>query len=153
VGRLEESLRPITERVGKLETDMTDVRTRIDRNARDFDSRNGILRSELLTEIDRRDQVQAGQFERQLHELDGALSQRINVAIADSRRTLRDEARVAARDTARAEVGAVETRLRGDIGSISRDAVTEIVRTEINAEVPNLTRRVADTLRSRPPSG
>ena len=153
VGTLEESLRPLTERVGKLETDMIDVRTSIDRNVTDFDSRTGILRGELLAEMDRRDQVQARQFERQLTTLDGALSQRINVAIADSRRTLSTETRVAARDTARAEVRAVETRLRGDIGSISRDAVTEIVRTEINAEVPNLTRRVADTLRSRPPGG
>jgi hypothetical protein len=153
VGRLEESLRPMTERVGKLETDMIDVRTRIDRNATDSNSRTGILRNELLAEMDRRDQVQARQFERQLTTLDGALNQRINVAIADSRRTLREESRVVARDTARAEVGAVETRLRGDIGSISRDAVTEIVRTEIDAEVPNMTRRVADTLRSRPPGG
>jgi predicted nucleic acid-binding Zn-ribbon protein len=153
VGRLEESLRPLTERVGKLETDVTDVRTRIDRNATDSNTRTGILRNELLAEMDRRDQVQAGQFDRQLTALDGALSQRINVAIADSRRTLREETLVVARDTARAEVGVVETRLRGDIGSISRDAVTEIVRTEISAEVPNLTRTVADTLRSRPPSG
>ncbi len=150
IGRIEETLAPISERVAKLEFDVVDVRTRIDRAGIDSDLRSNSLRTELLTEMDRRDQLQGDQFTRQLGALDASVSTRIGTSITDNNRFILDQVRTVARDTALIEVGTLETRLRTDITTISRDAVTSVVRTEIAAATPTLTRSITNTLRTRP---
>lgn len=149
LGRLEETVRPMSDRIQRLERDVDVIRGRNDLIRSEIDVADGRLRGELLAEMDRRDQLQAVQFTRQLTELDAQIGQRTTVAIGDSRRTILEEARVAARDTVRLEVGGLESRLRSDFGSISRNAVTEIVRSELSAATPTLTRSISENLRLR----
>lgn len=149
LGRLEETVRPMSDRIQRLERDVEVIRGRNDLISAEIDLAGGRLRGELLAEMDRRDQLQAVQFERQLTELDVQIGQRTSILIGDSRRTILDEARLAARDTARLEVSGLESRLRTDVGSISRSAVTEIVRSELNAATPTLTRSISESLRIR----
>jgi len=94
--------------------------------------------------------LQATQFTRQLGVLDASVSTRISTSITDNNRFILDQVRTVARDTALIEVGTLETRLRTDITTISRDAVTSVVRTEIAAATPTLTRSITNTLRTRP---
>lgn len=150
IGRIEENLVPINERLFKLETQIIDLGRLTDLNTGLIDSRTTTLRTDMLTEMDRRDQLQADQFTRQLGTLDTSVNTRINTAITDNNRLLLDQTRTIARETALIEVGTLETRLRADIPVISRDAVTTVVRSEIAAATPTLTRSITNNLRTRP---
>ncbi len=150
IGQVEETLQPVRDRVTRLEASMDNVRARIDVLGNDLISTNTQVRSDLIAEMDRRDRLQATQFDQRLATLDATLTQRTNTAITDSRRVILDEARTAARETARLEIAPLETRLRTDLNVISRNIVTDVVRTEINAATPNLTESITNRLRLPP---
>lgn len=151
ISSLEKEVSPLTERVFRLESGLDDVIGRIGSLSTEFDSRDLVLRNQLLTEMDRRDQLQSTQFSTQLNTLDTTLTNRFNTAIGDSRRIILDEARTVALNTTRTEVSLAETRLRGDFTVISRDAVTDVVRTELTTIQPTLTRSIAKELSVKKP--
>jgi predicted nucleic acid-binding Zn-ribbon protein len=152
IATLETAVSPLTGRLVNLESELVDVRSRISGQSGALDARDARLRNELLTEMDQRDQLQLTAFNSRLATLDTTLSSRFNTAIGDSQRQTLNEARVIAGDTARAEVVAAETRLRGDIATISRDSVSNVVRAEITSLQPGLTRSVARELNAGQPN-
>jgi len=148
---LEKEVAPLTGRLVKLESELVDVRSRISGQSDAMDAREARLRNDMLTEMDQRDQLQLNEFNSRIVTLDATLTSRFNTAIGDSQRQTLNEARVIARDTARAEIGTAETRLRADIATISRDSVSNLVRTELNTMQPGLTRSIARELNVRRP--
>lgn len=151
IDTLQQEVAPLAGRLVKLESDLGDVRSRINGQSGVIDARDVRLRNEMLAEMDQRDQLQLNEFNSRLATLDGALTSRFNTAIGDSRRQILNQARVIAGDTARSEVGTAETRLRADIVNISRDSVSEVVRAELNTLQPGLTRNIARDLNVRRP--
>ncbi len=147
LGQLEENVKPLSERVQQLEVDVRVIRGQGDLLRTEIDLSAGRVRTELINTIDQRDQLQASRFDGQLRTLDAQISQRTTDALGDSRRIVLEEARSAARDAARLEAGGVETRLRTELGSLNRSALSELVRSEINAATPGLTRSIGENLR------
>lgn len=138
---------PLEKRLSTIEIDLGNTKGSIDK----LTLNDTALRNDLLLEMDRRDQVQGTDFTNRLNTLDTTLTNRFNQRITDVSTTLLNDTRTIARNTALTEISLSETRLRNDFAVISRNSVTEVVRTELNVLQPTLTNNIATELRIRRP--
>ncbi len=146
VGRLAKIVEPASARLDAAEEGLAKVANRIETVRVELLERHTKTQNELLLEIDRRDNNRTIDVNTRFAQFDKIVDRKIGVAIADNRRGLLEEARGIARDTATNEVTVATARLRSEFGTISRDSVADLVRTEIRVLQPVLTRNVATEL-------
>jgi hypothetical protein len=101
------------------------------------------VRNELLLEIDKRDTNRGLDIDARFAQFDQAIDRKLADALTDVRRGIIEDVRRVASETAKTEMDLATTRLRGEFVAISRDSVADLVKTELTALQPTLTRNVA----------
>lgn len=134
---------PMAGRLDTAEVTIAKTNTRIEEVRRELLERNAGVRSELLLEMDSREAARERDLTARFAQFDQAVDRKLADALIDVRRSIVDDARRVASDTAKTEVDLATTRLRGEFVTVSRDSVAELVKTEITALQPTLTRNIA----------
>ncbi|MGE0680095.1 MAG: hypothetical protein AB7P69_04160 [Candidatus Binatia bacterium] len=143
VDTLARLVEPMAVRLDAAEATITKAATRVEEVRRELLERDAAVRSELLVEIDKRDADRGRALDARFAQFDQATDRKLADALTDIRRDIVEDVRRVASDTAKTEVNLATTRLRGEFVTISRDSVSDLVKTEITALQPTLTRNVA----------
>jgi hypothetical protein len=151
VDALGKLVEPMDARLDAAEASLGQVATRVEEVSVQSKQSVSSLRNELLIEMDRRDQTRSVDLDTRLTQFSLAVDRKISSAILDNNRVVFDQVKAIAVDTATTQVNLATDQLRRDITVISRNSVADLVRTEIGAIQPVLTRNIANELNiSRP---
>jgi hypothetical protein len=143
VDTLARLVEPMAGRLDAAEATIAKTSTRVEEVRRELLERDAAVRNELLLEIDKRDTNRGLDIDARFAQFDQAIDRKLADALTDVRRGIIEDVRRVASETAKTEMDLATTRLRGEFVAISRDSVADLVKTELTALQPTLTRNVA----------
>jgi hypothetical protein len=143
VDTLARLVEPMAVRLDAAEANVAKTTTRVEEVRRELLERDVAVRNDLLLEIDKRDTNRGLDIATRFAQFDQVVDRKLATALTDVRRDIVEDVRRVASDTAKTEVNLATTRLRGEFVTISRDSVADLVKTELTALQPTLTRNVA----------